>query len=233
MIQDFKGNWGPNSKQTNIDPNSLYVTGIYNPGSYTSDTGTCYASKICGRVSGVAKQAIITSLASIGFGPQWLVTVLDKILAEVPIRRRKSPPQWLPGKTTVVITLDYDLTDKMYELKLSQQNAVKSMMLSAITAIQNLGIFVITKAGDDFMDNPYYFSSSNVPQALAVQNPLIRVGSVDLYGKITPQSRKGDVYMVGQNYVCAQASFLMYPISQQNKFIDDGSGTAGGKPPLV
>ena len=181
----------------------------------------------------MAKQAIITSMAFIGLGPQWLVTVLDKILAEVPIRRRKSPPQWLPGKTTVVITLDYDLTDKMYELKLSQQNAVRSMMLKGIRAIQNLGIFVITKAGDDFMDNPYYFSSSNVPQALAVQTPLIRVGSVDLYGKITPQSRKGDVYMVGQNYVCAQASFLMYPISQQNKFIDDGSGTAGGKSPLV
>ena len=181
----------------------------------------------------MAKQATVIPMRTHGFGPQWLVAVLHKILGEIPTRRQKDTPQCLPGKTVVVITFDYDLTDKMYELSFEKQDGAKSMMLNAIKAIQDLGIIVITLAGDETVDITNSFSTNNVPQALASSIPLIRVGSVDKTGRIMPQSKKGDVYMVGQDFVCAEPSFLPFPLQRQNKYIDNGYGTAGGKSPLV
>ena len=67
-----------------------------------------------------------------GFGPQWLIAVLHKILGDIPKRREKSPPECLPGKTVVLMTLDYDLTDKVYELKFEQQDYAKAMIRNAI-----------------------------------------------------------------------------------------------------
>lgn len=224
---DFKGNWGPDSSQTNIDPNPLDVPGMYPGGNYDGVTGTCYAAKIGGRVSGVAKQATIIPMRTHGFGPQWLIAVLHRILGEIPRRREQSPPQCLPGKIVVVITFDYDLTDKQYELSFEQQDYAKSMMRNAIKAIQDLGVIVITLAGDELADITNPFVSNNVPQTLASEIPLIRVGSVDQTGKMTLQTKKGDVYMVGQSFLCAAPSFLPAPLMPQNKYIDNGNGTAG------
>lgn len=102
---------------------------MYPGGSYVELAGTCYASKICGRVSGVAKQATVIPMRRHGYDPQCLIAVLHKILGEIPSRRQKNPPQCLPGKTVVLITFDYDLTDKAYELKFEQQDYAKSMIL--------------------------------------------------------------------------------------------------------
>lgn len=204
------------------------------PGGGSNDiTGTCYASKICGKVSGVAKQATVITMRTHGFGPQWLIAVLHNILGDIPSRRQKNPPQCLPGKTVVVITFDYDLTNKkLYELSFEQQDYAKSMLLNAIKAIQDLGVIVIVLAGDETVDITASLTSNNVPQALASKNPLIRVGSVDISGKITLQSKKGDVYMVGQDFVCGEPSFLPFPLQRQNKYITNGFGTAGGESPL-
>ena len=206
---------------------------MYPGGSSNEITGTCYASKICGKVSGVAKQATVIPMRTHGFGPQWLIAVLHKILGDIPSRRQRDPPQCLPGKTVVVITFDYDLTDqKQYELNFQQQDYAKSMLLNAIKAIQDLGVIVITLAGDEMVDITASSTSNNVPQALASKIPLIRVGSVDISGKKTLQSKKGDVYMVGQDFVCAEPNFLPFPLQPRNKYITNGLGTAGGKPSL-
>lgn len=175
------------------------------------------ASKICGRVSGVAKQTTIIPMTAQRLGPQWLIAVLHKILSEIPLRRQQSPPQCLPGKTVVVITSDYDVTDKEYELSFEQQDYAKSMMRNAIKAIQDLGVILITLAGDETGDITNSFVSNNLPQALASESSLIRVGSVDKTGKMTLQSKKGDVYMVGQGFLCAEPSFLPAPLMTQNK----------------
>ena len=69
--------------------------------------------------------------------------------------------------------------------------------------------------------------TSPPPQALASQMSLIRVGSVDKTGKKTLQSKSGDVYMVGQNFLCGEPSFL--PFVTQNTYIENGNGTTGGE----
>lgn len=91
---------------------------------------------------------------------------------------------------------------------------------------------MISLAGDKTVDltDP---CTNYVPQALASSNPLIRVGSGDKTGNITPQSRKGDVYMVGQDFVYAEPSFLPAMLSTQNKYIDRGYVTSGGEYALI
>lgn len=227
-MKDFTGNWGPDSKKTNIDPNPLEVPGMYPGTSYDDITGTCFASKICGRVSGVAKQATIIPMRTHSFGPQWLVAVLHKILGEIPNRRQKNPPQCLPGKTVVLILFDYDLTDKQYGLGFEQQDDAKSMMQNAIKAIMNLGVIVITLAGDQKVDITIPSGSTYVPQSLASSvMPLLRVGSVDKTGRRSPYSKKGDVYMVGQDFLCADTKFI--PVPPLNKYMTVGFSTAGGE----
>ena len=236
-MKDFQGNW-PDSKRTNIDPNSLDVDdGRYAGGSHGGPTGTCYASKICGRVSGVAKRATIIPMNRTLFGPQWLIAMLHKILGEIQARRQKKSPQCLPGKTVVVLLFDYDLTDPQYELNSKQQDLAQSMIGIAIKAIMNLGVIVITLAGEEKMVKTLNQPASNyVPQAVASQEiPLLRVGTVDNTGRISSvlkngdvyYPKKGDVYMVGQNFVCAGDN--MFPIPPVNKYLTNQNGTAGGE----
>ena len=226
-MKDIKGNWGPDSSKTNIDPNPLDVPGMYPGASYDDITGTCFASKVCGRVSGVAKQATIIPMKTHSFGPQWLIAVLQKILGEIPARRQNNPPQCLPGKTVVLLLFDYDLTDQQYELGFKQQEHAKTMIQNAIKAIMDLGVIVITLAGNQKVDITIPSTSNYVPQALASVLPLLRVGSVDKTGRRSPQSKKGDVYMVGQDLLCADVKFI--PIPPPNKYITVGFATAGGK----
>ena len=226
-MKDFKGNWGPDSSKTNIDPNPLDVPGMYPGASYDDITGTCYASKVCGRVSGVAKQATVIPMRTHSYGPQWLISVLHKILGEIPARRQKNPPQCLPGKTVVLILFDYDLTDKQYGLGFEQQDYAKSMIQNAIKAIMDLGVIVITLAGDQKVDTTIPPGSNYVPQALASVMPLLRVGSVDKNGRRSPYSKQGDVYMVGQDFLCADVKFI--PIPPSDKYITVGFTTAGGE----
>lgn len=228
-VKDFKGNWGGSSK-TNIDPNPIDVDdGKYAAESYGTVTGTCYASKICGRVSGVAKQATIIPMKQPFFGPQWLIAVLHKIIGEIPARRQQSPPQCLPGKTVVLLLFDYDLTDKQYELSSKQQVLAQTMIGIAIKAIMKLGVIVITLAGDQqTVKNLNQPASNYVPQAVASQEiPLLRVGSVGETGRISPKSKKGDVYMVGEDFLCAEAK--LFPILPANNYLNVEFGTAGGK----
>ena len=132
----------------------------------------------------------------------------------------------------VLITFDYDLTDKHYGLNTAERNQMKSLMLHALVNIQKLGVIVISLAGDK-TDESSGINYNYILQGLALRIPLIRVGSVDKTGNITPQSRQGNVYMVGQNFVCAEASLVPLPSKMQNKYIDKGQGTAGGEFALI
>lgn len=229
-MKDFKGNWGSDSSKTNIDPDPIDVAdGKYAAGSSNGPTGVCYASKICGKISGVAKQATIIPVARPYFGPQWLAAILEKILGELGVRRQKSPPQCLPGKTVVLLLFDYDLTDKQYELGRKQQAEVEELIENAIKALMNQGVIVITLAGDQKAGRSLTQAASNyVPQSVfSQQRPILRVGSVDSNGRISPLSKKGDVYMVGQDFFCADVNFL--PFTPANKYMTVDFGTAGGK----
>lgn len=227
-MKDFKGNWAPGSSKTNIDPNPLDVPGMYPGASYGDITGTCYASKVCGRVSGVAKQATIIPMRTHSFGPQWLLAVLHKIMGEIPARRQKNPPQCLPGKTVVLILFDYDVTDQQYGLGFEKQDEVKSRIQDAIKDIMDLGVIVISLAGDQKVDLNIPSASTNyIPQTLDSALHLLRVGSVDKTGRRSPLSKRGDVYMVGQDFLCADVNTL--PFLTANKYMTVGFGTAGGE----
>ena len=176
------------------------------------------ASKICGSRCGVAKQAMIIPCLVTGSFKSFLV-VLDKIILDIPTRWRMQPPQALPGKTTVSISLGWR------ESEIGGQQG-KDDLLAKFKAIINLGAVIAVSAGNggNPSDVDYEgFPSSRYPALLAVTTlpSLIRVGAVDLTGRAADFSQEADVYTVGVNSPCANNSNNLWEI--------ESDGTSGGE----
>ena len=150
------------------------------------------ASRICGKRSGVAKQTTIIPVV-ITASQESLVTGLEKVLADIPERRKEG--QCLPGKTVVTMSLNILVPDVKYITLLSD----------TIKGIMNLGVVVVCSAGNDDTPKSDDWEASTYPAALArTQLPwLIRGGAVNNKGVLPSWAQKGDVYAPGVDAVCA------------------------------
>ena len=159
--------------------------------------GTCMASRICGKRSGVAKQTTIIPVVIVAT-QESLVAGLEKVLADIPERRKKG--QCLPGKTVVTMSLNFPISDSKYITLLSD----------AIKGIINLGVVVVCSAGNDDGPNSDEWEASTDPAALArTQLPwLFRIGAVDNTGVLPSWAQKGDVYAPGVAALCANKDGL-------------------------
>ena len=200
--QEFQNNWNSahGHGKTNIDDNWIYGPGAPQvKADYHSEShGTCMASRICGKRSGVAKQTTIIPVVireSLG----GLVSGLQKALEDIPERQNKG--QSLPGKTVVTISLNVPTSDSKYITLLSD----------AIKGIMNLGVVVVCSAGNAG-NNPDSddWEAYTYPAALAkTQLPwLMRIGAVDNRGVLPDWAQKGDVYAPGVNALCANKDGL-------------------------
>ena len=203
---DFQGNW-EGGDDTNIDSDWLWAPGIAEVRRDLDHNGhgTCMASKISGRVSGVAKQPIVIP-AVFENTYQSHIAILQQL--EIDIRSRQSRggtnKQSLPGKTVVSLSYGIPVSDPRYSI----------MVKGALRDIMNLGILVVTAAGNgngnhvrkrDDGTEILGFVSPLVPAALASNDfPLIRVGAVDKAGIIAYFSQEGDVYADGVSGRCAK-----------------------------
>lgn len=195
--QEFRNNWDSSHDydKTNIDDNWIYGPGApqVKADYHRKSHGTCMASRICGKRSGVAKQTTIIPVViqeSLG----GLVSGLQKALEDIPERQKKG--QSLPGKTVVSISLNVPTTDSKYITLLSD----------AIKGIMNLGVVVVCSAGNDGDDpDSEDWEAYTYPAALAkTQLPwLMRIGAVDNKGVLPDWAQKGDVYAPGVNALCA------------------------------
>lgn len=176
------------------------------------------ASKICGKRCGAAKQAkIIPCLVSGEF--KSFLLVLDKIILDIPRRWKLSPPQALPGLTTVSISLGWK------EDWLGGQEG-KDDLLAKLQALIKLGAVIAVSAGNGANPsdiNYEGFPSSRWPAVLATTTlpSLIRVGAVDLTGRATAFSQEADVYTLGLDAPCANRSTNLWNM--------ESDGTSGGE----
>lgn len=192
--------------KVNIDPNWVFAPGLSAKEDYQGH-GTCMASKICGKTSGVAKQAIVIPVV-ISPSYQSIISGLEKLLADIPTRRTSG--QCTAGKTVVSISLGVPISDITY----------RKAMQDTLEGIINLGVIVVVAAGN--ARKTAGFTSSDYPALLATTSfPLIRVGAVDRTGALADFSQEGDTYTCGVEALCADKDFTF--------FERDSDGTSGGK----
>ena len=199
--QEFQNNWTPAQGygKTNIDEDWIYTPGWsqvkkdWHPLSH----GTCMASRICGKRSGVAKQTTVIPVVTTG-SQESLVATLQQVLEDIPERRKKG--QCLPGKTVVTMSLIIPVPNPTYVTLLSD----------AIKGIINLGVVVVCAAGNDGADPDDDWESNYYPAALAkTKLPwLFRIGAVDNKGILPSWAQQGDVYAPGVDALCANKDGL-------------------------
>ena len=199
--QEFQNNWSgaEGYGKTNIDEDWIYGSGVRqqkldrDPDSH----GTCMASRICGKRSGTAKQTTVIP-AVVGETVEGFLSALQKVLADIPERRKKG--QCLAGKTVVSISLTVDNYDVDYITLLSD----------TIKGIMDLGVVVVCSAGNDDEPNSDDWEASSYPAALArTRIPwLFRIGACDNKGVLPVWAQKGDVYAPGVKALCAKKDGL-------------------------
>ncbi len=169
------------------------VKADYHPSSH----GTCMALRICGKRSGVAKQTTIIPVVTKA-SQESLVTGLEKILADIPERRKKG--QCLPGKTVVTMSLNILVPNPKYLTLLSE----------TIKGIMNLGVVVVCSAGNGDSPDSDDWEASTYPSGFArTQLPwLFRIGAVNNKGVVPSWAQKGDVYAPGVGALCANKDGL-------------------------
>ena len=101
-MQEFTGNWdtGPldMNPRSNIDADWLFARGASTVKGDVVGHGTCMASKVCGKRSGVAKQATIIPVVLAtdvenDFQTDSLLSVILLVEADIQARRSREPPQ--------------------------------------------------------------------------------------------------------------------------------------------
>ena len=155
------------------------------------------ASRICGKRSGVAKQATVIPVVVLG-SQESLVAALQQILGDITERREKG--QCLPGKTVVTMSLNIPVPDSVYV----------TLLTDAIKGIMNLGVVVVCSAGNYGNDPEDDWESFFYPATLAKKRLpwLFRIGAVNNKGIIPAWAQKGDVYAPGVSALCAQKDGL-------------------------
>lgn len=180
--------------------------------------GTCMSSRICGKRSGGAKQTTVIPVKTKGT-QESLVTALQKVLADIPERRKKG--QCLPGKTVVTMSINMVVPNPIYITQLSD----------AIKGIMNLGVVVVCAAGNDGVDpDTDDWEASTYPAALAkTKLPwLFRIGAVDNKGILPSWAQKGDVYAPGVGALCAKKDGLTLEVQS-----DGSSGATASMAGLI
>lgn len=200
--QEFQNNWNvaQGYGKTNIDEDWIFGPGVLKVKAdwHSLSHGTCMASRICGKRSGVAKQTTIIPVVILPSQESFL-SGLQQILADIPGRREKG--QCLPGKTVVTMSINMQFHDPKYITLLSD----------AINGIMNLGIVVVCSAGNDGKNSDYNdWEASTYPAALArTKLPwLFRIGAVDNKGVLPDWTQQGDVYAPGVDALCANKDGL-------------------------
>ena len=217
---EFQDNWEgiDGFGKVNIDPDWVWAPGMAQVKQDPSGHGTCMASKVCGRKSGVAKQTIVIP-AVFDSSYQSCIAVLEELQNDIKSRRdRKSNQQALPGKTVVSISWGFYITDADYVTQIK----------NALQGIMNLGVVVVVSAGNAKLQRG--FVSYYYPEVLALLDdfPLIRVGAVDESGLTAYFSQEGDVYVEGVAAKCAAAGFSFF-----EKDVDGTSGATAAFAGLV
>lgn len=171
--------------------------------------GTCMASKVCGKKSGVAKQAVVIPVV-FSSTYQSAIAVVQQVSIDIRSRRdRATNKQALPGRTAVSISWGFPPINSDYVTQFKD----------ALQAIMDLGVIVVVSAGNSRKLRG--FVSQYYPEVLALSDgfPLIRVGAVDASGLVADFSQEGDVYTEGIAAKCAMAGFSF--------FEEDVDGTSG------
>ena len=208
---DFQDNWEgiDGFGKNNIDPDWIWAPGMAHAKQDPTGHGTCMASKVCGKKSGVAKQAVVIPVV-FSSNYQSAIAVVQQVSIDIRSRRdRATNKQALPGKTVVSISWGFPPTNSDYVTQFKD----------ALQAIMDLGVIVVVSAGNSRKLRG--FVSQYYPEALALSDgfPLIRVGAVDASGLIADFSQEGDVYTEGIAAKCAMAGFSF--------FEEDVDGTSG------
>lgn len=156
------------------------------------------ASRICGKRSGVAKQTTIIP-AVLKLTVESMVSVLQKILADIPERRKRG--QCLPGKTVVTMSIGVEI------LHFKDVTLVSD----PIKGIMNLGVVFVCPAGNGGVDPKWGdWEDTDYPAALVrTKLPwLLVIGAIDNEGVLPDFAQKGDVYAPGVKALCANRDGL-------------------------
>lgn len=224
-MQEFLGNWdtGPLdlNPRSNIDADWLFTPGASTVKGDKVGHGTCMASKVCGKRSGVAKQAtiipvVIATDEDDDFSLDSMVTAVQLVEADIQTRRsRQLPltPSALEKKTVMMMALNVYVDDKEEELYME-------FLAVALQAIMDLGVIVAVSAGNYHGEHGEGFVATSYPSALAVSRlpSLIRVGAVDQSGMLPTWAQQGDVYACGDDVLCATENSF--------SFVEDGEGAS-------
>ena len=163
------------------------------------------ASKVCGRRSGVAKQATVIPVVLDAdedgdFSVDSIVTATQLVLADIGARRSREPPSAIASKTVVMMAINIPVEDQKYI----------DALATALQAIMDLWVIVAVTVGNYGDEDGQEFVATTYPAALAVSRvpSLIRVGAVDQSGNPPAWAQQGDVYACGIGTLCAnQNSF--------------------------
>lgn len=216
-MQEFTGNWdtGPldMNPRSNIDADWLFAPGASTVKGDVIGHGTCMASKVCGKRSGVVKQATIIPvvLATDEEDDFQIDSMLSAVLlveADIQARRSREPPQTpsaLEKRTVMMMAINVEIED--------EDNLIYIGFLAvAIQAIMNLGVIVAVSAGNHAYEYGQGYIAATYPAALAESHlpSLIRVGAVDQDGLPPDWAQKGDVYACGVGVLCARQNSFSF-----------------------
>ena len=168
------------------------------------------ASKICGKVSGVAKQTkVIPVIVGVDF--KSFLAALNEILTRIPTWRVRGKA--LPGKTVVSISMGWPAS----VVSVSAMHICQRLLQT----IMNLGVIVVTSAGNDGAQTVH---RTDYPAQLSTPNfPLIAVGGLTLDWERYGTSQAGDVYLVSKDVGCADGA------DKNFQHIRASTGTSAGK----
>lgn len=198
--------------RSNIDADWVFTPGASTVKGDLVGHGTCMASKVCGKRSGVAKQAtiipVVLDIDKDGdFSIDSMVTAVQLVEADIRACRSRTPPQTssaLEKKTVMMMAMNVDIKDG--------DPLYVEFLAIAIQAIMSLGVILAVPAGNYAYDYGQEYIASDYPAALAVSRlpSLIRVGAVDQYGSPPTWAQKGDVYACGVGVLCAKQNSFSF-----------------------
>lgn len=206
-MQEFTGNWdtGPldMNPRSNIDADWLFAPGVSTVKGDVVGHGTCMASKVCGKRSGVAKQATIIPvvLPTDNEDIDSVISAIGLVDADIQARRSRKLPQTpsaLEKRTVMMIPVNMQLEDV--------DDDYIEFLAVAIQAIMDLGVIVAVPAGNHAYEYGQELVAATYPAAFAESRlpSLIRVGVVDQNGEPPTWAQKGDVYACGIGVLCAR-----------------------------
>ena len=224
-MQEFTGNWdtGPLdvNPKSNIDADWLFTPGASTVKGDVVGHGTCMASKVCGKRSGVAKQATIIPVVLAtdeedDFSIDSMLSAVLLVEADIRARRSREPPQTpsaLEKRTVMMMAINVEIDEADYQIYVE-------LLAVAIQAIMNLGVIVAVSAGNHAYEYGEGYIADTYPAALAVSRlpSLIRVGAVDQDGLPPSWAQQGDVYACGVGVLCARQNSF--------SFKEDGEGAS-------